>query len=207
MLSEGWMMVLQRLTHKLSVDDFEAFISLPENIGRRFELINGDVVEMPSNTFVSIITARIIYFLQHWILQNDIEGYISGADGGFNIHGQILAPDVAFMRELPSPKGFTDVPPLLAIEVISDPLNNTEQSTLRRKVTHYLRADIVVWTVDYLDRQVEVYYPNESVQVFVDGDIITGGNVLPNFEVAVSDIFPAQPHAPEAAPESDDELS
>jgi hypothetical protein len=49
-------MVLQRL----SVQEFEDFMELPENTERLFELINGEIVEkLPSNIYVSLSPAAL----------------------------------------------------------------------------------------------------------------------------------------------------
>lgn len=173
--------------------DFEAFIALPENRERTFEFINGEIVEVPSNPFVSVIAGLILYAIRRWLEQTGRPGYVTGAGGGYIVDGQVFAPDVAYIPTLPSSQGFEPNPPELAVEVISDPHNNVEQTDLRRKLASYRRAGVVVWVVDYVARTVEAHHPQAGVQlVRVDGTL-SGGDVLPGFSVPVNDIFPEAP--------------
>ena len=52
---------------KISVDDFEAFIALPENSDRLLELIDGEIVEkVPTQEhgyLASLLNARIFIYL------------------------------------------------------------------------------------------------------------------------------------------------
>lgn len=84
------------------------------------------------------------------------------------------------------------VAPDLAVEVISD--SETAKS-VRQKVHDYLEAGTqVVWTVYPEDKLVEVHRLNDAGTLLTDtyrvGDTLTGGNVLPDFAVAIQAIFP-----------------
>ena len=48
---------------KPNIQDFEAFTKLPENSEKIFELIDGEIFEVPSNPYVSVIASRIIGFI------------------------------------------------------------------------------------------------------------------------------------------------
>lgn len=175
---------------KVTQAAFEAFVNLPENSERRFEWLDGEIIDVPSNPFVSVIAARIIVFIVTYLMQNALKGHVTAPDGGYIIDGQVFAPDVAYIDTLPTRKGYEPKPPLLAVEVISDPTNGQEQTDLRRKLVHYMRAGVVVWVVDYLAQQVEVHMPGQPVTVIGAGGTLSGGDVLPGFDLAVSDIFP-----------------
>lgn len=176
-----------------TLQEFEAFIALPENANRRFEIINGEIVEVPSNSYSSEIAALIIAALL-WFLKDNPLGRVTGEQGGYIIAGQPYAPDVAFISFAKQPhpvrKGFTPNPPDLAVEVISDPDNRREQETLRVKITNYLALGVVVWVVDPDQRWVEVHQAGEPVLIMNEDGILDGGDVLPNFKLPVRDIFP-----------------
>lgn len=174
----------------VTVAEFEAFIQLPEHWEQRFELLDGEIVEVPSNPFVSMIAIRITLLIGMYLLQNELQGYITGEGGSFIIDGQIMTPDAAYLRDLPAKKGFGVTPPVLAVEVVSDPHSNTEQTDLRRKLGHYMRGGVVVWIVDYVTRQVEIHVPGQGMQVMKADDVINGGEVLPGFTLPVRAIFP-----------------
>lgn len=177
----------------VTVEDFEAFVDLPENCERTFELIAGEVVEVPSNPFVSKIAALIITHLGMYLLKNDI-GHVTGEAGGYMVGGERFAPDVAFIsyarqQEL-AHKGYNPNPPDLAVEVISDPENSEEQTALRRKLGSYLAAGVVLWIVNPFSRTVEVYRPGQPGVVLGEKDKLDGGDLLPGFRLAVKDILP-----------------
>ena len=175
---------------KATIQDFEAFTKLPENSEKIFELIDGEILEVPSNPYVSVIASRIITFILNYLLKNKAEGHVTGEGGGFVIDGHIFAPDVAYIQKLPTNKGYETIPPLLAVEVISDPHSNTEQSDLRRKMVHYMQAGVVVWVVGDVARHVEVHIPEKSVALFHEEDLLIVEDILPGFKLAVKDIFP-----------------
>ncbi len=174
----------------LTLDAFYTFVHLPENAAKRFEFIDGEIIEVPSNSLVSVIAAEIIILLGIFRKQQKLAGYFSTEGGGYIIDGNVFAPDVAYVRELPAGDGYEPTPPLLVVEVISNPRSNTEQTDLRRKLVHYMRAGVVVWVVDYLARQVEVHQPGEAVLVLGEGETLSGGTALPGLDLTVADIFP-----------------
>ena len=178
------------LRKKATLEEFEAFIAQPENLDKRFEYINGEIIEVPSNAYVSAIAAKIIILLGIFLKQSKLPGLLTSEGGGYIIDGQPFAPDVAYVHHVPSNKGFEKNPPLLAVEVISDPHSNGEQSDLRRKMQHYMNANVQVWVVDYVSRTVEVHIPGETMQVYHEESRVPGGDLLPGFELPVKDIFP-----------------
>ena len=188
------------LKKAITVSAFQTFTERSENREQRFELIDGEIVKVPSNPLVSVIAMRIVGFIFMFLQERKIDGHVSGEGGGFIIDGQVFAPDVAYMRDLPTDKGFEQQAPLLAVEVISDPANNAEQTDLRRKLAHYMRAGTLVWVVDYVARQVEVHQPGERVVLVGETERLTAEEILPGFELAVRDIFPQdQPQNSETA--------
>lgn len=181
---------------KMSVEAFAAFLATAEgDTGKRFELLDGEPVPMPTNTWASYIAMRLALLLGTFLQANRIDGYLVGADGGFVVNGQVFAPDVAYTRHL-SKGGFAPEPPLLAVEVLSDPFSNKEQRDLRRKLAHYMAAGVVVWVVDYEAKTIDVHAPNQPVAGYGMGDTLTGGHVLPDFTLAVSDVFADIPSDP-----------
>ncbi|MEL6149026.1 MAG: Uma2 family endonuclease [Chloroflexota bacterium] len=179
-----------KLKKVITVSEFQTFIERDENREQRFELIDGEIVDVPSNPLVSVIAMRIVGFIFMFLQQGKVDGHVSGEGGGFIIDGQVFAPDVAYLRDIPTDKRFEHQPPLLAVEVISDPGNNAEQTDLRRKLAHYMRAGTLVWVVDYVARQVEVHQPGERVVLIGETGKLTAEGILPGFALTVSDIFP-----------------
>ena len=56
----------------VTVEEFETFINLPENADKLFELIGGEVIEVPSNPYASYIASKILGYLFMYLLTHDI---------------------------------------------------------------------------------------------------------------------------------------
>lgn len=181
-------MVVQ-LKQRATLAEFEAVI---QDSDRTFEYIDGEIVEVPSNPYVSKIAAKILTFIGMYLIKNDI-GHVTGADGGYIISGERYAPDVAFISYVRQPElattGYNPNPPELAVEVISDPSNAEEQRRLRLKLSSYLAAGVVVWVVNAEDRRIEVHRAGRISQEFDETGTLSGEDFLPGFELPVKAIF------------------
>ena len=179
-----------------TVEEFDRFVNLPENADRLLEYIGGEIVEVPSNLFASLISSRIIGFIFIFLLQHDI-GYVSGETGGYWVSGERYAPDVGFISKAKGPvalHGYNPNPPDLAVEV-DFPSTEVSRDTLRIKIANYLAAGTWVWVIVAEAKEVEVYVPGQPVKVLGINDLLDGGSLLPGFTLAVKDIFPEQPKA------------
>jgi Uma2 family endonuclease len=184
--------MVTQIKSPVTVDEFFAFIEQPENSDKIFEFIAQEIVEVPSNPYVSKIAAKILTFIGMYLLTNDI-GHVTGADGGYQVAGGLYAPDVAFISYERQPelvrKGYNPNPPELAVEVISDPSNAQEQRYLRLKLSNYLAVDVTVWVVNAEDRRIEVHAGNAGAQELDETGVLTVEHILPGFQLPVKDIF------------------
>ncbi|MDX2078133.1 MAG: Uma2 family endonuclease [bacterium] len=183
-------------TKPVTIDEFWAFVNLPENEDRRWELINGEIVEMPpSDKINSFIASLINHFLMTYILANK-SGYMTTADGGYRIGRSVLQPDVGYISKARSGglKGnFYENAPDLAVEVVS--VKSEKEEDAFRKAHRYLsNGTRMVWVVYPDDKTVYVCLPKVdggmTVDVFDTTMTLSGGDVLPNFSLPVADIFP-----------------
>ena len=177
----------------ITTADFEQFVNLPENADRLFEFIGGEIVEVPSNAFVSAISITIAFFIKLFLREHQIEGYVTGEAGGYMIFGERYAPDVAFISKARQPElaqeGYNPNPPDLAVE-IDFPSTRVSQGKLMIKLANYLAAGTAVWIVYPETKQVQVYAPGQPPKILGINDTIDGGEVLPGFTLPVRDIFP-----------------
>jgi Uma2 family endonuclease len=185
-------MVLQ-IKQRLTLQEFETFINQPDNSDKIFEFIDGEIIEVPSNPYASKIAAKILTYIGMYLIENDI-GHVTGVDGGYMVGGECYAPDVAYIsydrQEELAQKGYNPNPPELAVEVISDPTNSEEQRKLRLKLSSYLATGMTVWVVNSQDRRVEIHRVGEISQELDEAGILTIDDILPQFRLAVKDIFP-----------------
>lgn len=189
------------LTKHVTVEEFEQFVEQPENADKLFEYIGGEIIEVPSNLYASLVSSRILGFIFMYLLQHDI-GYVSGEAGGYMVSGERYAPDVGFISKAKgqiAQRGYNPAPPDLAVEV-DFPSTDESRRNLRIKIGNYIAAGTVVWVVDAEQKQVEVYIPGQPVKVFTIKETLDGGgaygvSLLPGFTLAVKDIFPAEQKA------------
>lgn len=161
----------------------------------RFDLIRGELIRMSPAGFrhgklSALMTRRIADFVYTHRL-----GDVVGAETGFVLARDpdvVLAPDAAFVRSerLPSEdeqEGFLELAPDLVVEVVSP---SDRSRDVHAKVRAYLDAGVMlVWVVDPGSQDVTVYTPDRTARVFVTGDELDGGDVLPGFRLPVADIF------------------
>ena len=124
-----------------------------------------------------------------FVRQNKL-GYVSGADGGYQIGSERYIPDCAFISKKRYPKpileAYISVPPDLAVEVLS-PSNTPDEMAI--KVDNYLRAGVVVWVVNADLQRVTVHRPDAAPKTFGIDETLEGGSILPGFTLPVRDIF------------------
>lgn len=161
----------------------------------KYELIQGRLVRMPPAGFEhSSIGAMVIGHLVNHVAGNQL-GRVFSADFGVVFSRDpdtVRVPDAAFIRQerlagQTDRKRFSEVIPDLAVEVISP---SDSLSQVMEKALFYIESGVrLVWVIDPDGRKVIVYTPNSLPRVLNEQDELNGGDVLPDFRLAVSEIF------------------
>lgn len=183
-------MVIQ--ARDFTVEKFDDFVELPENQDKLFEYIGGEIVEVPSNPYSSYISGWVHTFINMYLLKHPI-GFATGEQGGYMVSGERYVPDVAFIsfakqKEL-ARTGYNLNPPDLAVEVVSP---TDSEKKLSIKISNYLATQTSVIVIYPEEQEIAIHKPGEPVVILGIEDTLTVESVLPNFKVAVKDIFPAQ---------------
>jgi Uma2 family endonuclease len=176
---------------RLSVDEF---MDLPEEEGYRLELDRGRLVREPGpGPRHGRVAFRVVDLLRR-------EGEEKGRglvffDTAFTLTSDpptVRVPDVAFVTSGRIPEeGITDrfweLTPDLVVEVVS-PSNRA--SDMQQKAVDYLDTGArSVWVVDPARRTVAVYRSRAEIRILVEGEILDGGDVLPDLEAPVATLF------------------
>jgi Uma2 family endonuclease len=165
----------------------------PDGEKHLFELVDGVLVEKAGCFFSSVIGCLLIQRLGAYLDGNPL-GVVLGAGGTLRLApGLVRAADVSFLSWSRFPGGrlprnpFPDLAPDLAIEVLAP--GNTEPE-MRRKLRDYFQAGVrLIWLIDPETRTARVFTGPTTVQhVGVDGSL-DGGEVLPGFEVSLTQLF------------------
>ena len=157
------------------------------------ELVDGTLVEKIMGYRESVIAAFLIIRIGNFVLPRKL-GKVSGADGMMKLFPKsVRIPDVAFASwqrfeggELPK-RPVPALVPDLAVEVLSE--GNTA-AEMERKLNDYFSAGVsLVWIVDCDQRSVAVYTSPTDPQVLDASATLTGGDVLPGFELPRVELF------------------
>ena len=171
------------------------FWELPEKSGVRFELISGEVVEVPGSTWLhAAIVARIFTIIHAYAREHNLGAVFP--DGLTYLlltdPDTMRIPDISFVPRERLPEGgpttsYMAVPPGLAVEVVS-PSNSALE--LRRRIQDYLEAGVsLVWVVWPEEQSISVYQGTMTPLELTASDTLNGGHVLPGFSVKVAELF------------------
>ncbi len=177
---------------QITVAEFEQFIALPENIERHFELIDGEIVEKPMPTqkhgrIIFVFNGELyIYFAKNPIGFGEVEVRYRIPEDIYNSRQPDLA--VVLDRETPAvERGAVLRMPDLIVEVKSP---DESYTGLRKKAAYYLASGVRMVILVYPEKLlVEIYEPDQDVQILRETDVIDGGTVLPGFTLAVSKLL------------------
>ena len=176
----------------MTIEEFEDFVNLPQHADLRFEYIDGEIIEVPSNAYSSEVSAQIIRHLGNFVYPNRL-GHVTGEGGGYKVAGARLAPDAAFVSNKRQGKldrqGYNSVASDLAVEVKSP---TDKDIALEKKLKKYAEAGVLVWVFYPDSRQVKVQAPGQEVKTLGIDDTLDGGDVLPGFILSVRDMFPEE---------------
>ena len=191
-------------TRKITVEEFEAMAADP---GHRYELVDGELVNMDGKPKHGRVTARIGSLLQIHIFGSALPLDV-GVNTGFALSETTLRfPDVhvtSWERLVgydESAPGWPRLAPDIAIEVVSDSNSPTELD--RKTAEYFANGTRVVWIADPDPRVVKIRRPGEPERIFGMGDILTGDPEIPGFSCAVADIFAVLDRPGSPAPEDD----
>jgi Uma2 family endonuclease len=171
----------------------EDLLRILDSENRICELIDGVLVEKTMGYFESRLALILAYLIEQFLEKNDL-GIVLGADGTIRILGdQVRVPDVAFFSWQKFPGRFLPAEPIpslapdLAVEVLSKGNTKAEMS---RKLDDYFAAGVkLVWYIDPASQTATVYEEREQFRVLTSTDSLTGGRVLPDFELPLQELF------------------
>jgi Uma2 family endonuclease len=185
-------MVAPPLIQRMTVEEFERITAPLENADRSFELIDGEMVEkMPTEEHGSIIgslIAQLVFFVkQHklGIVTTDARHRI--AEDKHNSY----RPDISYISYARKGeivrKGAVPLMPDLAVEVKSP---DDSAVLMRKKAAYYIEnGSKLVWLIFPNKRTVEVYTGEGDLEILDESGMLSGGEVLPGFTMAIKDVF------------------
>ncbi|MCY4540437.1 MAG: Uma2 family endonuclease [Chloroflexi bacterium] len=189
-------MVMERQV--ISADGFLKIVGSPEYGDRIVELVEGEIVEMSKPTGLhGQITMLLSLKIGNYVIENGL-GVITAAETGFvlerNPDGRdtVRGLDIAFIRSARVssvlPDQWVSVAPDLAVEVISP---SNDAADIRLKIRQLLDAGTAMVWIVYPDLRIVDVHTRVGATTLNAADALSGGDVLPGFEIPVREIFPA----------------
>ncbi len=179
------MQVQTRSTHA----EFEAFIRQEPDGEKRFELINGEIVEKMVTQEHGYIAGLLITALNVYLGQNQIgRAFVEARYKLPQDDANSRIPDLSYVT-LDKPlirHGAAPYMPDLAIEIQSP---DDRPKELREKARYYLaNGSKLVWLI-YPELQLIETYSATDEQILTAKDTLDGGDMLPGFAIVIADLL------------------
>ena len=158
---------------------------------KRTELVRGVLfVREPAGYQHGEVAAQLLVAIANHVNTNGL-GRVFAAETGFTLARNpdtVRAADVAFISTArllhPPPRGFAELAPDLALEVLSP---DDRPGAVLAKVGDWLNAGArVVWVVDPIRAIARVYRADGSESILGETDTLRGEDILPGFEYQLS---------------------
>ncbi|MEG5038363.1 MULTISPECIES: Uma2 family endonuclease [unclassified Microcoleus] len=179
---------------RLTVADLEQLqgILCEAHLDYQLELVDGKIIVMgPSDIVSSEIGLEFGSILRNWVKPPKL-GRVFESSGGFILpNSNLTAPDVSFVtadRLKQSKRYFAELVRDLVVEIKSQ---FDRLKPLREKILSFLELGAKVGIlIDPDKRTVTIYIPTAEPVVLRDGDMISIPELLPGWEVAVTELWP-----------------
>jgi Uma2 family endonuclease len=173
----------------------DELLALPTGMGKRYELVSGELrVMSPSGWRHGTVANNVEFLLESHIRQHGL-GRGFGSETGFLLKRDpdtVRAPDYAYIAKEHLPvtepeEAFWPGAPDLAVEVLSP---NDRTGEVNEKIEEWLGAGCAaVWIVDPKLQTVTIYHSLTNVHVKTTAEVLTGDPVVPGFSCPVADLF------------------
>lgn len=160
------------------------------------ELVEGVIVDMsrPGWEHGEVLMSLASFIYSH-VRRHNL-GRVAVGDSGFLLEKRedgkdtVRGLDLAFIRKDKAShhlsSGWTTIAPDLAVEIISP---GNKAADIRLKVDQLLEAGTTLIWIVYPELRIVVAHSQLGAQTLRESDTLPGGEVLPGFEIKVSDIF------------------
>jgi Uma2 family endonuclease len=178
----------------ISPEQFEELCRVNRDL--RLELTStGELIAMPpTGSRTGISNANLTYQLVAWV-EREGSGVAFDSSTGFALPNNArFSPDAAWIKrerwdaltEIEQ-DGFAPLCPDFVIEIRS---RSDNLPPLESKMQEYIaNGALLGWLIDPLKRRVYIYAPDREVVILENPAIVSGGSLLPGFELRTSQLW------------------
>ena len=166
---------------------------MPEDPGHRYELVDGELVDMDGAPRHGRLTGHIYTLIFSQVVERGMP-FDVGVSTGFQMNPHTLRfPDVHVTRWErmadydEDAGGWPNFAPDVAIEVVSP--SNTPAELNRKAEEYFANGAQAVWIADAGPRTVAIRRPGQPERIFGPDDMLYGDPEIPGFVCAVADVF------------------
>jgi Uma2 family endonuclease len=179
----------EQITPPISGDELFAMGGLG-----RAELVKGEIIHMsPTGHPHAFVEIRVGKVLGNFVDEHKLGRVLGGEMGVYTSRNPdtVRGVDVAFisnerLTQVQS-SSYLDVAPELIVEIVS--LGDT-WTEITEKLEEYFAIGVkLIWVADPNRQRVHVYRSLTEVEILTVEDELTGGDVLPGFQVPVTELF------------------
>lgn len=158
------------------------------------ELVKGVYIEKMPTGYLHGIIENVIASLLFLFVRENPSGHVMTGEVGIYTGREpdtVRAADIAYISferlQKVRSRSFLDVAPELIVEVLSP---DDRWRDVHIKLAEYFAVGVQqIWVVDPHLEQIHVYNSLDDVIRLTSTDELTGENILPGFQVTLSDIF------------------
>lgn len=169
--------------------------ALPED-GYRHEVVNGELVMSPKNTWYhGRICSRLLTAICNFVNVHRLGAVLDSSTGFWMFNRNCRAPDVSFVPKAriaalgfkPNEKRFFPGAPDLAVEILSE--NNTRAQIDERLKDFFASGTQIAWIIDPDQQRAEVCHSPTQRKLIGSGGFLEGEQFLPGFKYPIADLF------------------
>lgn len=159
---------------------------------RLCELIDGVLVEKAMGFYESRLAAVLVHLIETFLEENPL-GIVLEGGGMIRVRPeQVRLPDVSFLswdhfpdKLLPADEQILNVPPDLAVEILSP--SNTPKEMERKRREYFAAGCKLYWEMDPAANLLKAYTSVKRFKELGEEDIVSGGNVLSGFKLSMKE--------------------
>ncbi len=179
---------------------FEEFLVYNDRTDTRYELVDGELVEMPTQSQENCDIAKFLlfelakYFPIALLASKDIEIEVSGRRATCRLPDLVVHTEESKAALIGSPRNVITrdmPPPALVVEVVSPGTENRNRDYRYKRTEYAARGISEYWIVDPELKQITVckWVEGQYEDTVLQGTATIASDVVPNWELIVEQVF------------------